>query len=107
MPDLGAVVLCEDLQAQVVLYRYLKRRGYPIRRIRIIPFPAGAGSGSQHVLQRYLTEVQVQRRSSVAQVFLVHVDADNQTVVARQAELAQRLSTAGGRLGQRPSPSPT
>ena len=95
MPDLATVVLCEDLQSHVVLYRYLKARGYPPRRIRIVPYPAGAGSGSQHVREHYLVEVRVQRRSSVSQVLVVHVDADNLTVAERQAELAKQLSTAG------------
>lgn len=87
-----AVILCEDLQASCLLYRYLRHeRGYA--RVRVLPLPAGCGS--QYVRERFPAEVKIQRRSSVAQVLVVHTDADNLTVQQRQQELAQSLQQSG------------
>lgn len=89
-----AVVLCEDKQSRTVLYRYLKHeRGF--ERVRVLPLPAGQGCGSQYVRESYAREVRARRRSSVAEVLVVHIDADNHTVADRGVELADELKKAG------------
>lgn len=82
-----AVILCEDKQSQVVLWRYAKARGF--QSIRALPL---AGScGSQYVRESYAREVRSRRVKHVAQVLLVHIDADQFTVQERHRELADQL----------------
>lgn len=89
-----AVVLCEDKQSRAVLYRYLRHeRGF--ERVRVLPLPAGAGCGSQYVRESYAREVRGQRDKSVAEVLIVHIDADNHTVADRHHELENELKKAG------------
>jgi hypothetical protein len=89
-----AVVLCEDKQSRAVLHRYLKHeRGF--ERVRVLPLPAGHGCGSQYVRECYAREVRGQRDKSVAEVLIVHIDADNHTVADRHRELAEELRKAG------------
>jgi len=91
-----AVVLCEDLQARVVLYRLLKNRwGKRFPRVRVLPLPAGVGCGSQYVREKYAYEVQAQRTSTVNQVLVVHIDGDNVGLAARNRDFARELSQAG------------
>jgi len=88
-----AVVLCEDKQSRAVLYRYLKHeRGF--ERVRVLPLPAGEGCGSQCVREQYAKEVRGRRDRSVAQVLVVHIDADNLSVEHRHRELAEELKKA-------------
>lgn len=100
--NVTAVVLCEDKQSQTVLRRYLKERGYA--RIRCLPPPAGLGCGSQYVREQYATEVRRQRDGSVAQVLVVHIDADNLSVESRHRELAEELKRAN--MAQREQDEP-
>ncbi|HRI63487.1 MAG TPA: hypothetical protein PK156_04595 [Polyangium sp.] len=85
--DVTAVILCEDLQSQVLLRRYLKARGFA--RIRVLPLPASCGE--QYVRDTYAREVKGQRTSSVTQVLVVHIDADNNSVQYRHDQLARKL----------------
>ena len=92
----AAVILCEDLQAQVVLWRLFKRKwGGRFPRVRVLPLPAGKGCGSQYVRGRYADEVHAQRASSVAQVLVVHIDGDDVGLQGRTSELAAQLQAAG------------
>lgn len=90
------MVLCEDLQAQVVLYRLLSKRwGNRFPRVRALPLPAGQGCGSQYVREQYAVEVRAQRSASVNQVLVVHIDGDNVGLAVRNSAFASELSTAG------------
>lgn len=92
------VILCEDLQSQVFLRRALLKRGIDTRRVRLLPLPAGRGSGEQYVLQRYAREVEAYRSQSahLAVALIVHVDADPQNTVAdRHTQLGVALQQAG------------
>jgi hypothetical protein len=89
-----AIVLCEDKQSRTVLYRYLKHER-SFDRVRVLPLPAGQGCGSQYVRENYAREVRGQRDKSVAEVLVVHIDADNRTVADRHRELADELKDAG------------
>jgi hypothetical protein len=93
-----AVVLCEDLQAQVFVRRVLLALGYDGHRIRVVPYPAdGRGSGEQHVRERYPSELAQHRRRAARTraVLAVHTDADRFTVAARFAALADELREKG------------
>lgn len=87
--NVTAVILCEDLQSQVLLRRYLKARGFA--RIRPLPLPASCGE--QYVRENYAREVKAQRTSSVRQVLVVHIDADRETVENRHQQLEKQLDT--------------
>jgi hypothetical protein len=89
--NVTAVVLCEDLQSQVLLRRYLKARGFA--RIRVLPLPTTCGE--QYVRENYGREVKGQRTTSVAQVLVVHIDADKGSVENRHQQLAQELVKYG------------
>lgn len=85
--NVTAVILCEDLQSQVLLRRYLKARGFA--RIRALPLPSSCGE--QYVRENYAREVKAQRTSSVRQVLVVHIDADQGTVLSRYQQLEKQL----------------
>jgi hypothetical protein len=89
--DIWAVILCEDLQSQVLLRRYLKARGFA--RIRALPLPAACGE--QYVRENYAIQVRAQRTSHVAQVLVVHIDADKGTVDNRRKQFADELTKHG------------
>lgn len=91
-----AVILCEDLQSQVFLYRALLLRGYNKRRIRLVPVPDGQGAGEQHVVLSYAEEVRVHRSRAARMnaALLVHIDADTLPCAARHARLAAALVQA-------------
>lgn len=95
-----AVVLCEDLQSQVLLYRYLKARGFP--RIRALALPASCGE--QYVRENYACQVRAQRTGHVRQVLVVHIDADGRSVQNRHNQLAEELTAEG--LGARSADEP-
>lgn len=86
--DILAVILCEDLQSQVLLRRYLKARGFT--RVRTLPLPAACGE--QYVRTSYAIQVEAQRKSHVRQVLVVHIDADKGTVENRHKQLAEELA---------------
>ena len=89
------VVLCEDLQAQVFIRRVLIHAGANRRRIRFVALPAtvAGGAGHAYVKGRYPAEVRAVRvkNACVATCLVVHIDADDQSVAYRHAELAAAL----------------
>ena len=89
--NVTAVILCEDLQSQVLLYRYFKARGFA--RIRPLALPASCGE--QYVREDYARQVNAQRKGGVAQVLVVHIDADKGTVQNRHNQLEQELVKHG------------
>jgi hypothetical protein len=88
--NVTAVILCEDIQSQVLLRRYLIARGFA--RIRPLPLPAACGE--QYVRNRYAAEVKAQRRSNVSEVLVVHIDADKNSVANRYKQLEEKLADA-------------
>jgi hypothetical protein len=91
------VILAEDLQAQVFARRALLERGANPRRIRAVPLPSktGGGAGHAYVVARYASEVKARRKQHAATALLVHIDADNMTIVDRHRQLAAALAAAG------------
>lgn len=88
-------VLCEDKQSGTLIRQYLHRKGFSPRAIRVHAPPAGVGCGSQWVREHYAGAVRVNRTRHVAEVLLVHIDADNHTVAERHSELDRALATSG------------
>jgi hypothetical protein len=89
------VILCEDRQQQTFIYRWLIGRGYTIRQIRLLPLPAGAGSGEQYVRSRYAAEVKALRARNYLNLALATaIDADHRTVDERHQELESELRSA-------------
>ena len=80
------VVLCEDKQQRVFIYRFLLKAGvesYEIIRIRNAPPAKGSGAG--WVLDHYPDEIDAARKRKFSLV--VMIDGDNQGVEARLSQL--------------------
>ena len=85
------MVLCEDKQQRVFIYRFLLKAGvesYEIIRIRNAPPAKGSGAG--WVLDHYPDEIDAARKHKFSLV--VMIDGDNQGVEARLNQLATRLN---------------
>lgn len=87
------VVLCEDSQHRVFLYRMLKRSGISSHRIRVENARPGVGSAEQFVRDRYPIEVKAHRSAanSLEVRLIVMIDADSYTFQQRQRQLASSL----------------
>lgn len=79
------VVLCEDEQHWAFVRRFLERRGWNARRIRLAPMSAGRGSAEQFVRKRFPEELGVYRskRNHVSQGLIVMLDGDNAGLTER------------------------
>ncbi|MEI6421241.1 MAG: hypothetical protein WCP55_03425, partial [Lentisphaerota bacterium] len=77
------IILCEDKLQESVIRRFLKK-GWDIqeRLIRRSHYPNGAGSGEQHVRNKYANELRAYRSRSASTVLLVVIDADTKSVEA-------------------------
>lgn len=91
------VVLCEDLQHAVFVRRFLKKAGWPTRRLREEIAPPGRGSGEQFVRERFPVELTAHRTncSRVAAALVVMIDGDNQGPRKRTDSLAQACQSSG------------
>jgi hypothetical protein len=92
-----AIVLAEDQRSGILFRRYVQR-ALDVRKIRVESAPRGKGSAYDWVIQQYPKEVKEQRNRVSAKnqnnaVLLVHVDADNKTVVERAQQLEDALRT--------------
>lgn len=90
------VILCEGQQDEVFIRRFLERRGWSTRRLRVerrsVP-----GSGEQFVRERYPVELQSYRakRGQVRQALVVMMDGDRWGVRERLAQLNASCREAG------------
>lgn len=84
------VVLCEDRQHWVFVYRFLTQNGIHGRRIRA-NFRPGQGSGEQYVREQYPIEVaeQSRRAARLNSALIVIQDCDVSTLEERRATLEQ------------------
>ena len=83
------VVVCEDTQQESFIRRFLSRRGWDTRRIRVEKAAAGRGSGEQFVRERFPVELNAYRKKAgqVDQVVVAMIDGDNHGVTTRLKEL--------------------
>lgn len=95
------VVLAEDQQHQNFAYHWLRRRGFGVSQIRLLPLPAGRGAGEQYVRENYVHQLKEQRRRAASMKchLVVVVDADMLPVQQRHQQLDEALQQAG--LAQR------
>lgn len=86
-------ILCEDVQQQVFIRKFLRRHPdwTAYRRIRLLPLPSGEGAGEQYVREQYPIEVEALRTSHHARALMVMVDADLLAVEERYQQLAVAL----------------
>lgn len=92
----SVVLLCEDSQTDMFLRRFFRRRfGRQFRRrIHSVPFPAGTGSGEQHVRERFPGQLKLIRGRRGA-VLIVVTDADTESTEARRTQLEQQCAARG------------
>lgn len=95
MRHVRAVVLCEDLQHEVFLRRFLKASGRGTRQLRIVKAPPGRGSAEQFVRETYARELAALRRPGATSLLIVMIDGDNRGVRTRQRELQAACESAG------------
>jgi hypothetical protein len=79
------VILCEDSQHEVFIRRFLEKRGWSARRLRVRKAPSGRGSAEQFVREQYPKELAAyrQRRGHVEQAVVVMQDGDQSGVRRR------------------------
>lgn len=90
-------ILGEDSKKrqQNMIRKYLKKRGFTDRQIRDLPCPAGETPGISFVLSRYDSEVHDLRAAAYSRGLVVAIDADEETVSTRKAQLDEKLDEAG------------
>ena len=94
------VLLCEDLQTDVFVRRFLARRNVKSRDIDTCPLPDGGQSGEQWVRTRFPEELKKIRRRQRA-LLVVVIDADVGSTGDRHTQLEQQCREAGV---ERPTP---
>ena len=90
-------VLGEDTlkRQQNMVSRYLRKRGFSPRQIRVVPCPVGDTPGIKFVRSQYPVEVANLRASIASKGLVVAIDADEESVAARKIELEEKLKEAG------------
>jgi hypothetical protein len=90
------VILAEDQEHQNLVWHYLKRcpanRAVLLHRTRKVQLPAGRGSGSQFVRERFSLEVAACRGRHASVVLIVITAADNLSIGAREQTLHDELA---------------
>lgn len=84
------VVVCEDSQQRVFIYRLLKVFGLH-RRLRVEVAQEGRGAADQWVRETYPDEVAAYRRSHMAVGLVTAIDADENFVRFRYRQLNEEL----------------
>lgn len=90
------IVLVEDKQQRSFVSRLLQELGYPAHKLKLLPIPAGEGSGEAYVREQYPIQVKAMRpRAQYQDVALVVViDGDDRNATERQRQLADELVAA-------------
>lgn len=89
------IVLSEDKMQQQLVNRYLRRRGFSHHEIRVQAPPVGQSQNVTYVLEQYAIEVSTLRKAAASHALIVVIDADENTVEARKAQLDAALREAG------------
>lgn len=84
MSGVSVILLCEDMQTDVFVRRFLKK--YRKFRFKSLGFPHGSGSGEQRVREQYPRELQAIRQIQRA-CLIVATDADVHSTEFRRAQL--------------------
>jgi hypothetical protein len=89
------IVVVEDDRHEMLVRRYLKKRGLVEREIRIRRSPSGEGSAENWVRKTFAIEVSSYRGRHAQTALIVVVDADTVTVQHRLKQLDQALRDSG------------
>jgi hypothetical protein len=89
------IVVLEDSRHEMLVRRYLKKKGMGEREMRIERSPSGRGSAEGWVRKTFLTEVNEYRRRQAKTALLVVIDADTRSVQDRWNQLDGALEEAG------------
>ncbi len=94
------IVIVEDANHRMLVYRYLRGRGCNRYAIRIERSPAGEGSAERWVRARFAKEVRVfrSRIRHAETALIVIIDADAFTIQHRLQQLDQALTDSGQAL---------
>lgn len=92
------VVLAEDKRQQQLIRKYLRRRNFATSQIREVAAPVGQTQNVGYVLERYAVEVNAMRSATYSVGLIVVIDADDNTVLERKAQLEDELRKADTRL---------
>ena len=87
-------LLCEDLQTDVFVRRFLSHRNFRSRDIFTCPLPDGRQSGEQWVRTRFPKELENIRRRRQAFLIVV-IDADGGSTGNRHTQLEQQCRENG------------
>lgn len=88
------ILLCEDLQTDVFVRRFLARRNIKGRDIATCPLPDGAQSGEQWVRTRFPEDLKMIRRRERA-LLVVVIDADVGSTGDRHTQLERQCRKDG------------
>lgn len=88
------VLLCEDLQTDVFVRRFLSHRNFKSRDISTCPLPKGRQAGEQWVRTQFPKELQEIRRRKKAFLIVV-IDADVGPTGNRHIQLEQQCREKG------------
>jgi hypothetical protein len=89
------IVVLEDDHHKMLVYRYLKKRGFREHEIRIERSPSGEGSAENWVRKTFIKEINVYRNRHAQTKLIVVIDADNHTVQDRLTQLDLALRNNG------------
>jgi hypothetical protein len=85
------IIVVEDDHHEMLIRRYLKKRGLVEREMRIRRSPSGEGSAENWVRKTFANEVSNYRSRHAQTALIVVIDADKATVQHRLQQLDQAL----------------
>lgn len=89
------VLVCEDSQHEAFARRFLARKGWDPRSIRVEKLPGPRGSGEQFVRERFPTELSAIRSGHVDRALIVMIDGDQHGPARRLSQLDSACHAAG------------
>jgi hypothetical protein len=89
------IIVVEDDHHEMLVRRYLKKRGLVEREMRIRRSPSGEGSAENWVRKTFAAEVSRYRSRHAQTALIVVIDADTVTVQHRLNQLDQALRDSG------------
>jgi len=92
--NIQVLILAEDLRQANFAKHFLQARNVSPGTIRILPLPAGRGSGYDYVIREYPQQLKGMRRLGASAGLIVMIDADDGTVERRQTQLSDALQQA-------------
>ncbi|RME55936.1 MAG: hypothetical protein D6795_02290 [Deltaproteobacteria bacterium] len=89
------ILLCEDRQHAAFARRFLEKRGWNRKWMRVIISPGGSGSGEQFARENFPREIQQLRRRSASGMLVVMIDGDTSGPAARKRALDEACRKQG------------